>query len=230
MAPSYTDDQFDEDEDDEDEYYYDNGGIDPLDILLAHLFARERMPFGFRGQPGGGFGFSSQGFPGGGRRGGGGASVFDFSNPSYYNNYDPDLDEEEDDQYYHAYYERKKQAAQRKAEAKAQRLAEQYQRAKDEGRDCFEGWTVKALQQEATRRGLNVRGLQRQSIVELLMEEERVKREKQELKAIAPLVDEWVEIVNLAATTAVAEDDPSNEKHHLNGIKARAVDYDKGKY
>jgi hypothetical protein len=157
-----------------------------------------------------------------------GAAGFGPPPPSFYGAHRGGYDDEEDDdddEYYHQYYERKRQqgerkaeAAKRKAEAEARRKAEARQRAQDEGRDCFEEWTVKALSQEATRRGFTIRGLQSQSIIDLLIDDERNKREKRELKEIAPLLDEWVEIVNV--------DDESRKK--LNGIKARAVDYDQG--
>jgi hypothetical protein len=144
-----------------------------------------------------------------------------------YNDYDDA--EDDDDGYYHQYYERKRQqserkaeAAKRKAEAEARRKAEARQRAQDEGRDCFEEWTVKALNhQEATRRGFTIRGLQSQSIIDLLIDDERNKREERELKELAPLLDEWVEIVDVG--------DESSRKN-LNGIKARAVNYDKGPF
>ena len=66
------------------------------------------------------------------------------------------------------------------------------------------------------RRLGNLRGLQKQSLVELLIEDETNKRRRRELKEKAPLLDEWVEIYNL------------QEKHHFNGMKAKAIDFSAG--
>jgi hypothetical protein len=69
----------------------------------------------------------------------------------------------------------------------------------EEGRDFFEAWGVKQLQQEATkRRGIpNIQGLPQQSLAELLIEDETKKRLRRELKERAPLVEKWCHVVGL---------------------------------
>jgi curved DNA-binding protein CbpA len=240
-APSYTDEDGDGDDDD-DEYYYeddeDDDDNDFVDLFMAHIFATGgggvHFSHGPRGGPtvhvpfpgaffGAGFGRPSSSFPSAGMHDRGGYDVYD--------NVDDVVDDDDDDNY-HRYYERKQQQAKRKteaakhkAEAEELQKAEAIQRAMEEGRDCFEMWTVKALNQEATRRGFNIRGLQKESILHLLIEDERQKRKKRQLKEVAPLLDEWVEIIIVNG----GDYDASRNKN-LNGLKARAVNYEKGPF
>jgi curved DNA-binding protein CbpA len=194
---------------DEDDDGFGGAKDDLHEAMLAHLFFR--MHFG-GGHPG--MHVQTGGMP---FRGGSGfASGF-----SYY--YDEDDDDEDDDNYnrymdhmYSHAREKEEQKAARAAEAR-RKEAQQRQQAAAEGRDFFEEWTAKALQQEATKRHLgNLRGLEKQSLVELIIEDETSKRRRRELKEKAPLLDEWVEIYNL------------QEKQHLNGMKARAIDFSDG--
>ena len=93
------------------------------------------------------------------------------------------------------------------------------EQAMKEGRDFFESWEFKRLKEEAKSRGLNVRGLQRETVIELLIEDETKKRLRQELKEVAPLIYEWVEIHGLPVSSS------SSTVSCLNGCKARAVDF-----
>jgi curved DNA-binding protein CbpA len=110
----------------------------------------------------------------------------------------------EDDQY-EEYMERlhqknreRKAERQRKIREREETLRRQRQHAMEEGRDFFEAWGVKQLQQEATKRGIrNIQGLQQQSLAELLIEDETKKRLRRELKERAPLVEEWCQVVGL---------------------------------
>lgn len=86
--------------------------------------------------------------------------------------------------------------------------------AMKEGREFFESWSVAQLKQECRRRGLSTKGLQQKSLVEVLIVDEAKKRHKRELKEIASFLDKWVEIIG---------------QPHLNGIRARAVDFNDGK-
>jgi curved DNA-binding protein CbpA len=202
------------DEDDDDDGF--GGAKDDLDEeLLAYWFFRSAQHFmHFRGgHPG--MHVQTGGIPFGGG--------FGFvSGPTHY--YEEDDDDDEDDDNYNRYMDHMYSHAREKEEQKAARAAEaqrkeaqQRQQAAAEGRDFFEGWTAKALQQEATKRHLgNLRGLEKQSLVELIIEDETNKRQRRELKEKAPLLDEWVEIYNL------------QEKQHLNGMKARAIDFSDG--
>ena len=119
--------------------------------------------------------------------------------------------------------ERKKREREQAEEALLEKMEEETQarrRAHEEGRDFFEGWETKALKQEATKRRMNVHGLQRASLIELLIEDENNRRRKRELKEKAPLLNEIVEVVG--------SEDPVLQ--HLIGKKAKAVDFDNGAY
>jgi curved DNA-binding protein CbpA len=198
--------------DEDDDALYGGAEADLYEEMLAHLFFRSAQHFMHFGGGHPGMHVQTGGMPFGGS--------FGFaSRPTHY--YEEDDD---DDDKYNRYMDHVYSHAREKEEHKAARAAEarhkeaqQRQQAAAEGRDFFEEWTTKALQQEATKRRLgNLRGLQKQSLVELIIEDETNKRRRRELKEKAPLLDEWVEICSL------------QEKQHLNGMKAKAIDFSNG--
>ena len=104
-----------------------------------------------------------------------------------------------------------------KSEAHKQEMEAKFQQAMQEGREFFEAWEFRRLKEEAKSRGLNVFGLQRETVVELLIEDETKNRLRRELKEEAPLVFEWVEVFGLPHSW--------NGLSALNGCKAWAVDF-----
>jgi curved DNA-binding protein CbpA len=177
----------------------DKGGdydVDIVDHFMAHVYFSHLQHQMHHHMGGGGFGV-----------GVGGPRVY------YEDDDDDDYYDEDDDSYDYDYDHDSEDEHDRYTEMERRR-----QQAMKEGRGFFESWSVKQLQQEAARRGFSTKGLQQDSLVELLIEDEAKKQKKRELKKKAPLIDEWVEIVGLTS------------QPHLNGMKAKAIDFCDGKY
>ena len=201
------DDDEDDDYDDEEDNDEDGEYFSSFEDLFRAYFRQYGIRIHFEGRSGvGGFGF-------------GGPSS---SSSSYYARQQRQ-EEEEEERRYDEYVEhlhqrtRDKEAEKRRKERQRQEeLAEKRHQAQAEGRDFFEAWNIKALQQEATKRGLKncKRGMPQQSIVELLIDDEAKKRLRRQLKVQAPLIDEWCHVVNL-----------QQSKPEWNGKKVRAIDF-----
>jgi DnaJ-class molecular chaperone len=204
MYHNHHDDQDDNDyyeEDDEDGEYFN-----PFEELFRAYFMHHgiHVHFGGPGSSGSGSGMAGHG----------------PSRNDYYARQQRQRQEEEErryEDYMEGLYRRTREREAKKMRKERQRqqeLSERRQQAQREGRDCFEAWNIKALQLEATKRGLkNCKGMQQQSIVELLIDDETKKRLRRQLKEQAPLVEEWCQIVNL-------ESQPE-----WNGKKVRAIDF-----
>jgi hypothetical protein len=197
------DDDYDNEEDEDDYEYYEDG-----ENPFEDLFRAFHMHFGIHVHFGG---------PGGGMGGMGGGPP-----PSRDDYYARQREEERRyDEYMERLYRRTREREEekmRKEQERQQELFRKRQQAQADGRDFFEAWNIKALQQEATKRGLKCKGMQQQSIVELLIEDETKKRLRRQLKEQAILVEEWCQVVNL-------ESQPE-----WNGKKVRAIDFFESKW
>jgi curved DNA-binding protein CbpA len=246
--PMFDDDYYDEDDyeyyDEEEE---EEGYVDVEDLFLHYLFARmhghrgggRSMPPG--GMPG--FVFNVGGMPAefafaGGRPPPRGFAQHHYpphqrrhsSYPAARDYYDDDDDEEDDDDddELDDMFEKMAEQARRKEEQrqkakKAQEehskyMAERARQAELEGRDFFEAWNIKQLKGEAQRRGIFTKSMQQKDIIEVLIADEAKKRLRQQLKAEAPLLDEWAEIIGM------------KKKEDMNGMKVRVIDFFDGTY
>lgn len=221
------------DDHNEDDYDDDDDHVDIFEHFMAHVYV-SHLQHQMRSHMGGGGG-------GGGRSGGmpfgmrfrathtsGGRTYevdedYDYDDDEDYYEYEDDEDSYDEDSDYDRdrsrrcrHHQQQEQA--RKESQKRVEMERKRQQAMKEGRDFFESWTTRQLQQEATRRGFKTKGMGHHSLIELLIDDEAEKRRKRELKKTATLIDEWVEIIGVSS------------QPHLNGIKARAIDFSYGKY
>ena len=211
------DDTYDYDNDDEEEsrYYEEHGksqGKSAADLRFQVICLQAMLDQMM--------GADKKGASGGGSRSGGGPPG--LSN-SQHKDYDDDGDDGIRNDALDAYLERMDEENRRKEEVRQQTkkrrddheqfLAEKMRLAQAEGRDLFETWNIKQLTGECQRRGISIKGKQGPAIVDLLIKDEAEKRVREQLKAEAPLVDEWAEVMCMP------------HRPEMNGMKVRVLDF-----
>ena len=192
------------DSDDNDGYYYYDDGDDSnnhrhsyvdLEELLFRMFAA-KMEAAFRQQ----------------HRAPHSSPFFSSGRGRSYNN--NDMDDHLDRMAEQARQKEARRQKEKRAHEEHERyMAARAEQARREGRDFFESWNINQLQGECQRRGIPAKQLQKNDIVEVLIADETKKRLRKELKAAAPLLDEWAEVIHM------------EQRVELNGMKVRVVDF-----
>jgi curved DNA-binding protein CbpA len=174
--------------------------------------------------------------PGRGGRGGARSPFFRASPFFHYDSDDDDSyyddDDSEDDDYYYA---RGRSRRGPTPEEIARQKEEWREMAEREGRPCFETMSQEELVEHAKRRACcrNIKGLQRDMLVELLVEHERAAAETRRIQNVAPLYQHWCQVVGIgsAAGASAAVDNKTAKLMVWNGRQVKAVEYDEtGKF